>query len=82
MVDAVMLEPLVSRYVIGGDGHTTALLRSAARAPRTVTVTVPGSGAAVVETYDAAGVRRARAYSQSATVTAVVLPGGFTLVRR
>lgn len=82
VVDAVMLEPLVSRYVIGGDGHTTALLRSAARTPRTVTVTVPASGAAVIETYDAAGVRRARAYSQSATVTAVVLPGGFTLVRR
>ena len=29
-LDAVMLEPLVSRYVLGGDGHGTALLRSAA----------------------------------------------------
>ena len=82
VVDAVMLEPLVSRYVIGGGGHTTAMLRSAARAPRTVTVTVPGSGAALIETYDSAGVRRRRAYTRSATATAVVLPGGFTLVRR
>lgn len=81
VVDAVMLEPLVSRYLIGGDGHTTAMLRSAARAPQAVTVTVPGSGAAVIETYDAAGVRRVRAHARSATVTAVVLPGGFTLVR-
>lgn len=82
VVDAVMLEPLVSRYVIAGGGHTTAMLRSAAHAPRTVTVTVPGSGAAVIETYDSAGVLRRRAYPRSATVTAVVLPGGFTLVRR
>jgi hypothetical protein len=60
VVDAVMLEPLVSRYVIGGAGHTTAMLRSAARTPQTVSVVIAGSGPAVVETYDAAGVRRAR----------------------
>jgi hypothetical protein len=82
VVDAVMLEPLVSRYVIGGGGHTTAMLRSAAHAPRTLTVTVPGSGTAEIETYDAAGVLRRRAYARSTTVTAVVLPGGFTLIRR
>ena len=28
-LDAVMLEPLVSRFVLSGDGHSTALLRSA-----------------------------------------------------
>ncbi|HEX7746516.1 MAG TPA: hypothetical protein VF462_14790 [Micromonosporaceae bacterium] len=82
VVDAVMLEPLVSRYVIEGDGHATAMLRSAARAPQTVTVTVPGSGAAVIETYDADGVRRSRATAGGATVSALVLPGGFTVVRR
>jgi hypothetical protein len=82
VVDAVMLEPLVSRYVIGGEGHATAMLRSAARAPRTVTVTVAGSGTVVVETYDAAGVRQRVVSAVSATVQALVLPGGFTLVRR
>ncbi|QLQ38811.1 hypothetical protein [Micromonospora robiginosa] len=82
VVDAVLLEPLVSRYVISGAGSTTALLRSAARTPRSVTVTVPGSGTAIVETYDARGVRRVRAQARGGTVPAVVLPGGFTVVRR
>ncbi|SCG60270.1 hypothetical protein [Micromonospora humi] len=82
VVDAVLLEPLVSRYVIAGTGSATALLRSAARTPTTVTVTVPGSGTACVETYDARGVRRTRAQVRGGTVPAVVLPGGFTIVRR
>ncbi|GAB3056450.1 hypothetical protein [Micromonospora schwarzwaldensis] len=82
VVDAVLLEPLVSRYVIAGTGSTTALLRSAARTLRTVTVTVPGPGTACVETYDARGVRRSRTQARGGTVTAVVLPGGFTVVRR
>ncbi|MFF5173228.1 hypothetical protein ACFY3U_11375 [Micromonospora sp. NPDC000089] len=82
VVDAVMVEPLVSRYVIAGAGMTTALLRSAARTPRTATVTLPGPGPALVETYDADGVRRAGTRVPGAAVTAVVLPGGFTVVRR
>jgi hypothetical protein len=82
VLDAVMLEPLVSRYVIDGMGHTTAMLRSAARTPQTVTVTVAGSGSAVVETYDAAGVQRFRTTAAGSAVRALVLPGGFTIVRR
>ncbi|WP_433383786.1 hypothetical protein ACQPZX_22325 [Actinoplanes sp. CA-142083] len=70
VLDAVLLEPLVSRYVIEGNGHTTTLLRSAARTPRKVDVT----GRPTIETYDAQGVRRA-------TGQAVVLPGGFTVIR-
>ncbi|SNY49874.1 hypothetical protein SAMN05421748_110156 [Paractinoplanes atraurantiacus] len=71
LVDAVMLEPLVSRYVIGGGGQTTTLLRSAAVAPKTVTV------AGVAEVYDSTGVLRSRTTGPRA----VVLPGGFTVVR-
>ncbi len=84
VVDAVLLEPLVSRYVIGGRGHTTALLRSAARRPETVGVPIPGAGVAVVETYDASGVLRSRVSTSGsgATVRALVLPGGFTVIRR
>jgi hypothetical protein len=82
VVDAVMLEPLVSRYVIGGGGHATAMLRSAARGPLTVALTVPGAGPAVIETYDATGLRRARVFASGDTLRALVLPGGFTLVRR
>jgi hypothetical protein len=58
------------------------MLRSAARGPQTVAVTVEGSGAAVIETYDAMGVRRGRVFRSGGTVRALVLPGGFTLVRR
>jgi hypothetical protein len=82
VVDAVMLEPLVSRYVIEGDAAATAMLRSAARSPQTVAVAVPGSGTAVVETYDAAGARRVLTAERGSTVPALVLPGGFTVVRR
>lgn len=82
VLDAVLLEPLISRYVIAGATRTTALLRSAARDPRTVTVPVPGAGPATVETYDAAGIRRLRTSAAGATVRAVVLPGGFTVIRR
>ena len=74
VVDAVLLEPLVSRFVIGGPGHTTTLLRSAARTPQTVSVT--GSASATVESYDGSGVLRAR----STGSRALVLPGGFTIV--
>jgi hypothetical protein len=86
VLDAVMLEPLVSRYVLSGDGHGTALLRSADVTVRTVTVSVSGSGPARVEIYDRSGQRATvRSFSSSAasfTVTTRVLPGGFTIVRR
>jgi hypothetical protein len=69
--------------VIGGGGHTTALLRSAARTPQAVPVDLAGTGPSVCETFDAAGVRRSRvAVPGGRTVRAVVLPGGFTIVRR
>ncbi|MEU7870328.1 hypothetical protein [Dactylosporangium sp. NPDC049140] len=81
VLDAVVLEPLVSRYVIDGAGHTTVLLRSAARTAQTVTVAVAGSGSAVAETYDDTGVQCRRGTASGSTVRAVVLPGGFTVVQ-
>jgi hypothetical protein len=82
VLDAVILEPLISRYVIAGRNRTTALLRSAARTPQTVTVQVPGSASATIETYDATGVRRARTTAPGPALRALVLPGGFTVIRR
>ncbi|MBL7262291.1 hypothetical protein [Paractinoplanes lichenicola] len=82
VVDAVLLEPLISRYVIGSSGRATALLRSAARSPETVTVTVAGTGSATIETYDATGVQRSRSTASGSAVRALVLPGGFTIIRR
>ena len=54
-----MVEPLVSRLVLGGDGHGTAMLRSAATTDQQTTVTVPGTGPARVEVYDGRGRLRA-----------------------
>ncbi|MCW3841198.1 hypothetical protein ONA70_13915 [Micromonospora yasonensis] len=79
-VDAVMLEPLVSRLTLAGDGHSTTLLRSAARIARTAAVTA-GTGPATVEVYDAAGALRSWHTSAATDLRVTVLPGGFTLVR-
>jgi hypothetical protein len=79
LVDAVMLEPLVSRYTIGAGSHTTTLLRSAATTARTASVGVPGK--ATIEVYDTKGVRRGRTTAAGPTVRAPILPGGFTVVR-
>ena len=58
-LDALMVQPLVSRMVLGGDGHGTALLRSAARRPCSTTVAVPGTGPPTSgPTTDAAGCSR------------------------
>ena len=54
-LDAVMVQPLVSRLVLGGDGHGTALLRSAATSTSRTTVAVPGTGTADVWSYDGEG---------------------------
>ena len=80
-----MVQPLVTRLVLGGDGHGTALLRSAATPHRSApAVAVPGAGTRrrrgpttacgrlLVRTT---GPRRRRRRRPSA-------PGGFTLVRR
>jgi len=81
-VDAVMLEPLVSRLVLGAGDHGTALLRSAARSSRSITLAMPGIGPSIVEVYDSTGQLLARYHDGSGDVTAQVLPGGFTVIRR
>lgn len=82
-LDALMVEPLVSRYVLGGDGHGTALLRSAAASERHTTVSVPGSGPATIEVYDGLGVLVSSSTSKAAGALPVrVVAGGFTIVRR
>jgi hypothetical protein len=82
-LDALMVEPLVSRLVLSGGDHGTVLLRSAATSMQQAMVKVPGDGPATVERYDGAG----RLVSTSTTdatglVRVAVLVGGFTVVRR
>jgi hypothetical protein len=81
-LDAVMLEPLVSRYVLAGDGHSTALLRSADSKVAHTVVRLPGSGPAVVEVYDGAARLLSRSTTAATTVPVTVAPGGFTIVMR
>jgi hypothetical protein len=81
-LDALMVQPLVTRLVLGGSGHGTALLRSAATKTQHTRVTVPGPGVATVRSYDGhgrlLGTKRVAARAVPVTIT----PGGFTLVRR
>ena len=81
-LDALMVQPLVSRMVLGGDGHGTALLRSSARSTTRTTVAVPGSGKAHVWSYDGRGRLLSRTSSSAAVVPVQVAAGGVTLVRR
>jgi hypothetical protein len=81
-LDAVLLEPLVSRLVLGGDGSGTALLRSASTTPERTRVQVPGSGTARIATYDGRGQLVNRSSSTGRIVRVTVPAGGFALVRR
>lgn len=81
-LDAVMLEPLVSRLVLNGDGHGTALLRSASNVEERTQVRVAGTGPARVNAYDSTGTLVATGLSHASTVPVTVPPGGFVLVRR
>ena len=83
-LDALMLEPLVSRLVLGdGEGHGTALLRSAATSALRVVVSVPGDGPATVERYDGVGHLLGTSTTTAARGVQVQVPaGGFTVVRR
>ena len=54
-LDAVVLEPLVSRYLLDGDDHATAILGSASLAPEDATVALPGIGTARIYAYGATG---------------------------
>ena len=81
-LDAVMLEPLVSRLVLSGDGHGTALLRSASTTSERTQVRVAGTGPARVQTFDGRGRQVASSVSTAQTVTVTVPAEGFALVRR
>ena len=77
-----MVQPLVTSLVLGGDGHGTALLRSADTRTQHVRVAVPGRGRALVRSYDGYGRLLTTRWVAAATVPVSVAPGGFTLVRR
>jgi hypothetical protein len=81
-LDALMIEPLVSRYVLGDDGHATAVLRSASRATESTSVVAAGTGTARVYAYDGSGRLVSQGSSNASMVRVTVMAGGFTVVRR
>lgn len=82
-IDALMVEPLVSRLVLAGARHGMALLRSAATTDQDATVSVVGSSPAKVEVYDGQGRRVAMSLvKEPGAVQTRVVAGGFTIVRR
>lgn len=81
-LDALMLEPEVSRLILGSGRHGTVLVRSASDARRSVTVEVPGTGRAGVRVYDAQGRPVSTSHTRDATTRVVLPPGGFAVVRR
>jgi hypothetical protein len=73
---------MVSWLVLRGDGHGTALLRSASTVAERAQVRVAGAGSARVTTYDGSG-RLVGVSSSSARTVGVTVPaGGFALIRR
>ncbi len=81
-LDAVMLQPFVSRLVLKGNDHGMALLASASQRPRQAQVLVAGSGPARIESYDGRGRLVDVASSNARTVLVRVPAGGFTFIRR
>lgn len=81
-LDALMVQPLITRLVLGGDGHGTALLRSAATTTQHTRVVVPGSGQATIDSYNGYGRLLSTKRVGARAVPVWIVPGGFTLVRR
>jgi hypothetical protein len=81
-LDALMVQPLVTRVVLSGRRHGTALLRSAATTAQRVQVRVPGAGTAQVWSYDGRGVLQRHTTGSGRSVRVTIVPGGFALVRR
>ena len=81
-LDAVMLEPLVSRLVLRGDGHGTALLSSASSETERTSVQLAGNGAAVIEAYDGQGRLVSTRTGSGSSVPVTVPAGGFAITHR
>jgi hypothetical protein len=81
-LDAVMVEPVVSRLVLRGGGHTTALLSSASNRIEQTVVSVPGTGPVTVSGYDARGRLVSSSTSPAGKVRVAVPARGFALVTR
>jgi hypothetical protein len=81
-IDALLVMPVVATLAASGDGHGTALLTSKSARSQVRSVTVAGAGRALLRSYDRDGRLLGASRTSDASVTAVVAPGGFTLITR
>jgi hypothetical protein len=81
-VDTLLLKPRVSHLVLGGPNGGTALVQNAGSATEVTRLTLPGSGAAELRSYDSSGRLRLTVKTTGATIKVTVLAGGFTVATR
>ena len=81
-VDSLLLRPRVSHLVLDGPSGGTALVQNAGTRTETATITLPGDGDVVVQSYDATGVLRRAVHATGTTVSVQVRAGGFTVLTR
>jgi len=81
-IDAVMVLPLVSTYVLGSGRDAVALLSSASTSSERASVAVPGQGRARVEQFDGSGRLVRTSFASGATLSVDVVAAGFTVISR
>jgi len=81
LVDALLVQPEVEHVVLASESSATALLRSFARHPRTVVISLPVGTTAQVETYDETGRLISQTHAPADRVAVMVPAGGFAVVR-
>ncbi|MDQ2846475.1 MAG: hypothetical protein M3Y77_09025 [Actinomycetota bacterium] len=81
-IDNLLVMPLVASLVAAGNGRATALLSSKAGSVQVRRVALAGSGRATISSYDRNGRLVRTEKASGCNVSAVVAPGGFTIVTR
>ena len=82
LVDALLVQPEIEHVVLANDSNATALLRSFARHPQRVVISLPVGTTAQVETYDETGRLVTRTSAPADDDVVVRVPaGGFAVVR-
>ncbi len=81
-LDAIQLTPLLSSLITSGNGHGVALANSVADTPRSITLTVPGTGPTVATSYNGHGQLWRVVISTASTITVAVPAGGFAIAVR
>jgi hypothetical protein len=81
-VDAVLRQPVLSQLVLAGNHHAVALVHSVAHTTRGIEVTLPGSGPALITSYDHTGRLYREGQGVGRVVSVDVPPGGFAVVLR